>query len=72
MPVVHAAEPCGPPVLRKVVILKGLKVLCFDNLLQVFILLGLQGQNVCFLVTPPSGPPKPSAGRFETPGTITY
>jgi hypothetical protein len=33
------------------VILKGVKVLCFDIVLQVFILLGLEGFSIAQLVT---------------------
>jgi hypothetical protein len=42
-----------PGVSRKCVITKGLKVLCFDTLLQVFILRGLRAGSRSKIVTPP-------------------
>src|SRR6266404_7037413 len=44
-PVCTAGLPTPPPVFSQVFILKVVKVLCFDTLLQVFILKGLTGKH---------------------------
>jgi hypothetical protein len=55
----------APGVFGKDVILKGVKVLCFDIVLQVFILLGLEAFPVYKLVTSGYGTPERFRGSIS-------
>ena len=66
--------PCGPsPGFSQVFILKGVKVLCFDTLLQVFILKVLTGHFIWPIAEPVRPPSKqnllPTQRKIEEPAS---